>query len=279
MDMHDCPLEGTINGINTMDVIIPFATNKSLKCGLIPSELESQLNGSWKAKILTKNTQLVSLSYKDNQVYIQPPSESKTYNRNGTLNGVDNSDIHISKGSSNRFSCGLLPRDIEDNLNAYWIGKILSKSVVSSSNSNNDLILMVTHNRKVIIQPPKGKLIYDLTGYVQINCQLKSVYGNKIIIDFNKTITIHGKIFECLICLKDVDYSLSAAFTAVSTANCMLCQTTLGEVLLLTSDTRFAISSLNKYSVSRSSWGRNCFADVIFLRPFSRKHKRARTRA
>nr|CAH8863270.1 unnamed protein product [Trichobilharzia regenti] len=229
--LEDCPLEGTINGINTMDVIIPFATNKSLKCGLIPSELESQLNGSWKAKILTKNTQLVSLSYKDNQVYIQPPSESKTYNRSGqiqvecllvnrgtneiiykfirkidilpcnldgTLNGVDNSDIHISKGSSNRFSCGLLPRDIEDNLNAYWIGKILSKSVVSSSNSNNDLILMVTHNRKVIIQPPKGKLIYDLTGYVQINCQLKSVHGNKIIFDFNKTITIHDEAIQLL---------------------------------------------------------------------------------
>ncbi|CAH8821505.1 unnamed protein product, partial [Trichobilharzia szidati] len=74
-----CGMDGTLNGVNTLDLYWSIGTNKTAECGLLPNRLVKQLNGYWEVEILTGLNDLISLSSYENRTIITPPKDYQVY--------------------------------------------------------------------------------------------------------------------------------------------------------------------------------------------------------
>ncbi|CAH8863429.1 unnamed protein product [Trichobilharzia szidati] len=215
LEIIACGMDGTLNGVNTLDLYWSIGTNKTAECGLLPNRLVKQLNGYWEVEILTGLNDLISLRSHENRTIITPPKDYQVYYNvgetevrcilknyedkrtvfeftkkvtitdceiDGTLNGIDNSNIDLHFYSNEQFACGILPKHIEKLINGYWTGRIIR--------GRKEMISLEIVNHSVIITPPSGYKTYLLTGFVEIECIYKDFKNNREFYKFSKYINV-----------------------------------------------------------------------------------------
>ncbi|VDQ14065.1 unnamed protein product [Trichobilharzia regenti] len=97
------------------------------------------------------------------------------------MDGIDQFNKIVSLGSNKTFECSLLPKSYLSVFNGYWEAQII--------NGLPNAISIVKNNNTVLIQPPIGNTVYNITDRLQIQCELKAD-ENRIIYKFNKFLDI-----------------------------------------------------------------------------------------
>nr|CAH8863276.1 unnamed protein product [Trichobilharzia regenti] len=213
-----CPIFGTLNGVDTGDVILPFGSNKKLRCAIKPDNIESTLKGYWLAKQVGGEKDLLTIKSLKNTISIEPPVNSSSYETPGvteiqciyksqqntslysfkrtvriedpqifgTMNNQDNSIIYLQTNTSKKVSCNLYPKEMQKKYPGYWIGRILS-------NKDNiiEMNTTATTNGTVVFQPPKPYKTYTNRGKAQVECIYKLYKNNKVLVRFINTIIVY----------------------------------------------------------------------------------------
>ncbi|VDP99726.1 unnamed protein product [Trichobilharzia regenti] len=210
-------MKGTLNNMNTLDIIIPLGSNVTSQCGVLPKGTESLFDSYWETEFTSETPYLLSLV---NESILGPPVGSSVYNTIGkaivtctlksqiddetvfrfeksieivdkkiigTLNGIDEANISLTVGNQNRLKCGLLPKSTESLYKGYWEARIISQS------SDNLVSIEKIHNDAVIKPPESSRGEYRTPGHLEVECIYKLHKTDYVYFSFKKYIEIDGK--------------------------------------------------------------------------------------
>ncbi|CAH8863199.1 unnamed protein product [Trichobilharzia szidati] len=178
-----CPTFGTLNGVDTGEVILPFGSNKKLRCAIKPDNIESILKGYWLAKQVGGEKDLLSIKLLNNTISIEPPVNNGSYETPGV---TEIQCIYKSRQNTTLYSFKRTVRieEMEQKYPGYWIGRILS-------NKDNIIEMNTTANETVVFQPPKPYKTYTNRGKAQVECIYKLYKNNKVLVRFINTIIVY----------------------------------------------------------------------------------------
>nr|CAH8863794.1 unnamed protein product [Trichobilharzia regenti] len=183
-----CEIQGTIDDNSAFDVKVPFGSRKPLKCGLLPYEAISSINGYWYAQTVTGSNDILSIRLENDEAVILPPEgrnlfdipgvaevECVFHDRNshekyfefrkklnvdlcdvqGSLNDQPEQWLSIMNTShTNTVHCGLLSPYLDRTFNNYLEGRIIwqSTNVLYLNKSLNGVTFQVKNVGAALIE-------------------------------------------------------------------------------------------------------------------------------
>ncbi|VDQ09571.1 unnamed protein product [Trichobilharzia regenti] len=72
-----------MNAIDNSNIDIARDSKDTIKCGLLPSSVEDQLNGTWYGHIISTEPQKASIIHESSQAIIKPPNSYSIYKWRG----------------------------------------------------------------------------------------------------------------------------------------------------------------------------------------------------
>ncbi|CAH8863885.1 unnamed protein product [Trichobilharzia szidati] len=183
-----CEIQGTIDDNSAFEMKVPFGSRKPLKCGLLPYEAISDINGYWYAQTVAGSNDILSIRLENDEAVILPPVDRNLFDIPGVAEvecvfhdrnrhekyfefrkklNVDLCDIQgslndqpelwlsiMNKSHTNTVHCGLLSPHLDGTFNKYLEGRIIwqSADVLYLNKSLNGVTFQVKNAGAALIE-------------------------------------------------------------------------------------------------------------------------------
>ncbi|VDP98156.1 unnamed protein product, partial [Trichobilharzia regenti] len=200
-----CEIQGTIDDNSAFDVKVPFGSRKPLKCGLLPYEAISSINGYWYAQTVTSSNDILSIRLENDEAVILPPEGRNLFD----IPGVAEVEcvFHDRNSHEKYFEFrkklnvdSQQPIDVvylESNYIPLYSNKILSFPLKKGENlkwnvtfNNDSDLLSYSYELHCIIISPYGK--YDKSGEVIFQTQQINENTGEFIRNTGRLGTLNG---------------------------------------------------------------------------------------